>query len=88
VNADPMQDSAMPDAPSSKEKGDLLESVIADLCSNLSAIRVTRNAKLAGRQSGTIRDIDVLIEGKLHVFDVKIAIEAKNYNRPVGLEKI
>lgn len=78
----------MPDAPSSKEKGDLLESVIADLCSNLSAIRVTRNAKLAGRQSGTIRDIDVLIEGKLHVFDVKIAIEAKNYNRPVGLEKI
>lgn len=80
----------MSEAPSgsTKDKGDLLESVVLDLCSGLSDVKVTRNASVPGRQSRCLRDVDVLIEGKLHVFDVKIAIEAKHYDRPVGVEKI
>ncbi len=41
-----------------------------------------------GRNSLDDRDIDVLIEGRFAMLDMRIAIEAKNYNDPVGLEKV
>lgn len=72
----------------SKEKGDLLEKVIEQLCSGIKGATVTRNAKILGKQSKTEREIDVLIEGRIGAFDVRIAIEAKNYSDPVGVEKV
>lgn len=71
-----------------KEKGDLLEDVITGICSGLKNSKVTRNAKIGGRHSRKKRDIDVLIEGMVNAFAVRIAIEAKNYRKRVGVEKI
>jgi hypothetical protein len=74
---------------STKDKGDVLENLIEKICS--STIRdaaVTRNAVIKGRLSNTNRDIDVLLVGKIGPFETKIAIEAKNYSDPVGIEKV
>lgn len=71
-----------------KAKGDLLEDVITDICAGLAGSKVTRNARVDGRHSLTVRDVDVLIEGKLNAFDVRVAIEAKNYKDRVGVEKV
>jgi len=73
---------------STKAKGDLLEDVIERLCAGFLEKKVTRNARLPGRHSLTDRDIDVLIEGRFAIFDMRIAIESKNYNDPVGVEKV
>ncbi len=73
---------------STKKKGDLLENVVEQLCSGIKGIKVTRNAKVLGEQSKVNRDVDVLIEGQVGAFEVKIAIEAKNYSSPVGVEKV
>jgi hypothetical protein len=73
---------------SSKEKGDLLEDIVERICSGIENVRIKRNAKIVGRKTHTERDIDVLIEGQIGVFKVKIAVESKNYGNPVGVEKI
>jgi hypothetical protein len=75
-------------APTTKEKGDLLEDIITGICAGLKDSTVTRNARVDGRQSRSKRDVDVLIEGRINLFAVRIAIEAKNYQDPVGVEKI
>src|SRR5450631_1116179 len=76
--------------PTAKEKGDLLEDVITGICSGLGLkdSQVTRNAELDGRNSRTKRDVDVLIEGRLNAFAVRIAIEAKNYRARVKVDKV
>jgi len=73
---------------STKAKGDLLEDVIERLCAGFSEKKVTRNARLPGRNSGADRDIDVLIEGRFALFDMRIAVESKNYQKPVGVERV
>lgn len=73
---------------SSKQKGDLLEDVVEQLCSAIEKVRVTRNAKVLGRNAKGERDIDVLIEGRIGAFPIKILVEAKNYSRPVGIERV
>lgn len=73
---------------STKAKGDLLEDIVEHLCSDIKNASVTRNAKIVGRNSNDRRDIDVLIEGYISAFPVKILVEAKNYKRPVGVEKV
>ena len=77
-------------SPTTKEKGDLLEDVITGICSGLGLkdSKITRNAQIDGRHSRTKRDVDVLIEGRLNAFEVRIAIEAKNYQDRVGVEKV
>jgi len=62
--------------------------VIERLCAGFSEKKVTRNAQLPGRHSFTDRDIDVLIEGKFAMLDMRIAIESKNYNDRIGVEKV
>jgi hypothetical protein len=62
--------------------------VIERLCTGFSEKKVSRNAQLPGRNSLAERDIDVLIEGRFAMFDMRIAIEAKNYKDPVGVEKV
>lgn len=73
---------------STKEKGDLLENITEKLCSGIKDTKVLRNAKILGRKSNTEREIDVLIEGQVGVFKVRVVIESKNYKEPVGIEKI
>jgi hypothetical protein len=80
--------SAVTPPPSTKAKGDLLESVIERLCAGFLEKKVSRNARLPGRNSLADRDIDVLIEGRFAMFDMRIAIESKNYKDPVGVEKV
>ncbi len=74
--------------PSSKEKGDLLEEIIEELCVGIKNVKVSRNLKIIGKKTKEEREIDVYIEGKQGVFDIKIAIESKNYGEPVGVEKV
>ena len=71
-----------------KQKGDLLESVVSKLCSGIKNAKVTKDAKITGQKSKSERQIDVLIEGKVGAITVKIVVEAKNYAEPVGIEKI
>jgi len=71
-----------------KTKGDLLESIIEKLCFGIENTEITKNAKITGKKTGKKREIDILIKGKIGSFIVSIAIESKNYKRPVGIEKI
>lgn len=73
---------------STKQKGDFLEEIIRQLCEGVDEARVTKNATVLGKKTGSNREIDVLIEGQYHLFDVKIAIESKNHAKPVGVEKV
>lgn len=73
---------------STKEKGDLLENVIEKLCSGIKDAKVSKNTKILGKKSNTEREIDVLIEGQVGAFKVRIVVESKNYKDPVGIEKI
>lgn len=73
---------------SKKQKGDLLEKIIEHLCAGIGDARVTRNVRVLGRKSGNQREIDVWIEGRYHMFDVKIAIESKNYAEAIGIERV
>ena len=73
---------------SSKKKGDLLESIVSQLCSGIKDAKVTNDAKIKGQRSNIERQIDVLIEGKVGAINIKIVVEAKNYDRPVGIEKV
>lgn len=75
-------------APTTKEKGDLLEDIITGICAGLRGSTVTRNAEIEGRHSRAKRDVDVLIEGRINAFVVRIAVEAKNYQERVGVSKI
>jgi len=71
-----------------KEKGDLLEEASNQLCTGIDGATIRRNAKILGKKTLTGRDVDVLIEGKFGPFEVKIAVESKNYAEPVGVEKV
>jgi hypothetical protein len=71
-----------------KRKGDLLEDITAELCGNINDAKVSKRIKVKGKFTGTEREIDVLIEGKFGVFNARIVVESKNYNKPVGIEKV
>lgn len=73
---------------STKSKGDLLEDVVEQMCSGIKNAKITRNAKILGKKTNTERDVDILIEGMIGTFEVKIAVESKNYAEPVGVEKV
>lgn len=75
----------MPQNP--KQKGDILEKIVEQLCSDFNGSKVTRNITIKGK-SGTDRQIDVLIEATQKAFDIKIIVEAKNYASKVGIEKV
>lgn len=71
-----------------KEKGDLLEDIVAEFCNDIHKARVSKNIKIIGMDSKTERQIDVLIEGRYDIFDVRIVIESKNHASPIGVEII
>ena len=70
------------------KEGELLEKVVAHFCSNIEGAKVTHDAKIPGRNSRTERQADVFIEGKYGFFEIKIQIEAKDYTRPVSVERV
>lgn len=71
-----------------KQKGNLLEDIVEHLCSGIKGAKVSKNAEILGTRSGNKREIDVLIKGQVGMFPVSVIVEAKNYNKPVGIEKV
>jgi hypothetical protein len=73
---------------SSREKGDILEKIIADM-HDMPGLKIERNVFLpAIDKSGRTREIDVLITSEVAGFPVRIAIECKNEKEPTGIAKI
>lgn len=70
-----------------KQKGDILEDIIHDICRGVRDAIVEKNVKILGKTK-LKRQIDILIKGKSAGFDVLIAIEAKNFNTHVPIEKV
>ncbi len=70
---------------STTKKGDLLEEIVESLCSGYNGAKVERNIFIKGK-TGISRQIDVLIEGSYKSFDIRIVVEAKNYNKKVDIE--
>ncbi len=73
--------------PSSKEKGDLLEKIVGQLCSGIKNAKVENNIKLVGK-SGTERQVDVFIRGNVGAFEVKILVDPKNHSTPVDIKEV
>jgi restriction endonuclease len=70
-----------------KQKGDLLEVIVTQLCSGIENARTEGNVRVVGR-SGTKRQIDVLITGTVGAFEVKILVDSKNYASPVDINDV
>lgn len=73
-----------------EKKGESLENIIALIQETLKDspnTRVFKNYKIENT-SGRDREIDVLIEANINGFDLKIAIECKDYKNRVSVEKI
>src|SRR6266550_3515890 len=71
----------------SKQKGDLLEAIVTQLCSGIENAKTESNCRIMGR-SGTRRQIDVLITGTVGAFEVKILVDSKNYAAPVDIKDV
>ncbi len=72
---------------SNKEKGDLLEKIVGQICSGIKNAKTEHNIKLTGK-SGTERQIDVFIKGTVGAFEVKILVDSKNYSTPVDIKEV
>lgn len=74
---------------STRAKGNILEDVVA-LLHNLPGVKVERRVKLKSTRPGSsrVREIDVLLTSQVAGYQVKIAIECKNYKTPIKSEKI
>src|SRR3989338_5146378 len=73
--------------PSSKEKGDLLEEIVSQICSGIQNAKTEKNIKIVGK-SGVARQIDTLVKGKVGAFDVMIVIDSKNHSSPVDINDV
>jgi hypothetical protein len=71
----------------SKQKGDLLERIVGQLCAGIENANTETNAKIVGR-SGVSRQIDILIKGTVGPFEVMMLIDSKNYSVPVDIKDI
>jgi hypothetical protein len=71
----------------SKEKGDLLEKIVGQLCSGIKNAKIEKNIKVVGR-SGTERQIDTFIKGNVGAFEVKILVDSKNHSTPIDIKEV
>jgi hypothetical protein len=71
----------------SKQKGDLLERIVGQICAGIANAKVETDTKIIGR-SGTRRQIDVFIKGTVGAFEVTIIIDSKNYSGPVDIKDV
>lgn len=65
-----------------------IEDLHRDASAQDKAATVTRNVKLIGIISDTLRQVDVLIEGTLARQPMRIAVECKHYKNPVGIKTV
>jgi hypothetical protein len=66
-----------------------LEQLVARIQQQLAPkARVIHNTKLRGRQTQSMRQIDVLVTDKVAQFDINIVIECKDYKRPVDVKGV
>ncbi|GJM15958.1 MAG: hypothetical protein DHS20C13_12850 [Thermodesulfobacteriota bacterium] len=72
---------------STKEKGRILEEIIANL-HNQPGIIVERNVFMKSKDGNRKREIDVLLSGGIAGYPIRIAIECKNEKRKIGTGKI
>jgi Restriction endonuclease len=71
-----------------KLKGDLLEDVVGGLY-EAQDLKVSKRVNVPAMRDATrSREVDVLVEGSFAGYPVRIAIECKNYEEPVGIDKI
>lgn len=69
-------------------KGDIVEQVIASM-HQVAGVKVERNVFLPARDgSGRMREIDVLLTSQVAGYPVRVAIECKNEDKPIGVGKI
>lgn len=61
---------------------------VYEALNRLDGSTLTHDVKRTGRLSGTQRQIDVLIEGKVAGSPVEIVVECKNYAKPIGIGMI
>lgn len=71
-----------------RNDGKLLERVLEDLCSGIENAKVLRDEYVVGKMSGSRRQVDVLIKGKVGFVDVQIEVEAKHYSSPVSIDLV
>lgn len=71
----------------SKIKGDLLEKIVGQICAGIKNAKTESNIKILGK-SGTERQVDVFVKGKVGAFEVKILIDSKNYSSPVDIKDV
>lgn len=71
-----------------QQKWDLLEKVVEQLCQGIKNAVTKRNIRIIGKNGKRKRQIDVLIDGKMWAFNVRIVVEAKNYTAIVWPEKV
>ena len=71
----------------SKQKGNLLEKIVGQLCSGIKNAKTESNVKLLGK-SGTERQIDVFIKGNVGAFEVKILVDSKNHSAPIDIKEV
>lgn len=65
-----------------------LEILVAKIQAQLAPdAEVTHNARLRG-QSGTLRQIDVLVRQRIGQYDMNIVLECKDYARPVDIKQV
>ena len=50
--------------------------------------KVIHNAKLLGRKTQRMRQIDVLVQDKVAQFDINIVIDCKDYKNPVDVKGV
>jgi Restriction endonuclease len=75
--------------PSSKQKGDLVEHIVAMMHELDPQITVRRDVRLPAKHNGKrSRQIDVLLLGQFTGYPTVLAIECKNYSRPVNVGDI
>lgn len=72
---------------SSKKKGDLLEQLVARLHETDVRTRTKVQVPVLGG-GGETREIDVLIEGTVSGYPVRMAVECKNWRKSVGVEVV
>lgn len=72
---------------SKKEKGELLEKIIFQICSGIKNTKIEKDIKLIGK-SGVERQIDVFITGEVGAFEVKIFIESKNHSTAIDIKEV
>lgn len=66
-----------------------LELLVAKIQQSLAPdAEVIHNAKIPGRKSKTARQIDVLMKQRVGQYEILIAIECKDYNRPIDVKSV